>query len=121
LTKTLKYAIILPFIADDRMPFGMRKVRTLSFKKLKKAVGNSHRFGGNVRQGKAAQRQYYPDFVVGKGEKRMEVLVLGQSHHTPLAVRRVGAKPCWVQEQPLGNHWKSSLAKILAVMSEPDK
>lgn len=29
----------------------------------KKAVGNAHRFGGNAKQGKAAQRQYYPDLV----------------------------------------------------------
>lgn len=60
----------------------------------KKAVGNAHRFDGNVKQGKAAQRQYYPKAIWGKGEKHMEVLTLEQSYHIPSVARRCGAKPC---------------------------
>ncbi len=62
-------------------------------------MGNPHRFGGNIRQGKAAQRQYYPGLFLEKGEKRMEVLVLDQSYYTPVVVKRSGAKPCRAQEQ----------------------
>ncbi len=57
-------------------------------------MGNTHRFGGNVKQGKAAQRQYYPRAIWEKGEKNMEVLTLEQSYHIPTVVRRSGAKPC---------------------------
>ncbi len=52
-----------------------------------------------------------PRLSRGKGEKNIEVLILEQSYHIPIVVKRCGAKPCLVQEQPkekdLG---KSSLA-----------
>lgn len=75
-------------------------------------MGNAHRFGGNIKLGIAAQRQYYLGFIREKGEKRMEVLVLGQSYHTPIVARRFGAKPCRAQEQSSNFGIKSSLARF---------
>ena len=62
LTKSFFYAILTwLFIVDDRFDLvGEESPNTIQFN-LKMVVDNTHRFTREGKQGKVAQRQYYPD------------------------------------------------------------